>query len=183
MLGAVDLLRAARRAPDAFCAFYERHALRLRNHLVGELGGRELANDLTAETFAQALVSLRRFRGETDDAAAAWLYGIARNLVFQYRRRQRVATAARERLGMPARDYAEYEEAEEHEDARALAPALRAAVDGLPPGERAALELRVLDELPYEQVAERLQIGVPAARMRVSRALQALGTKLKGVER
>src|SRR4051812_12270978 len=171
MLGAVDLLRAARRAPDAFCAFYERHALRLRNHLVGEVAGREVANDLTAETFAQALVSLRRFRGETDDAAAAWLYGIARNLVHQYRRRERVATAARERLGMPVRDYGEFEEAEEHEDARALAPAVREALAGLADGERAALELRVVEGLAYAEVAERLDIAVPAARMRVSRAL------------
>src|SRR4051794_14887552 len=180
MTGDADLLRAARRDPEAFCRFYERHALRLRNHLRAEVGRREVANDLTAETFAQALVSLRRFRGETDDAAAAWLYGIARNLVHQYRRRERVATAARERLGMPVRDYGEYDEAEEHEDARALAPALREALDGLPPGERAALELRVVDGLPYEEVAGRLEIAVPAARMRVSRALRTLGTKLKG---
>ncbi|MCL4368472.1 MAG: sigma-70 family RNA polymerase sigma factor, partial [Actinobacteria bacterium] len=55
-----------------------------------------------------------------------------------------------------------------------------AALDHLPDHERRALELRVLDELPYDEVAHKLTITPAAARLRVSRALkrlsQALGT-------
>jgi RNA polymerase sigma-70 factor (ECF subfamily) len=182
-MGDAELLRAARHDPDAFCRFYERHAVRLRGWLRRESGSREVANDLTAETFAQALVSLRRFRGTDDAAAAGWLYGIARHLLFQYRRRGRLETAARRRLGMPVRDYGGYEEAEEREDALAARPALAAALAELPPGEREAVRLRVLDELPYEEVAAQLAIGEPAARQRVSRALRTLGVRLKGAER
>ncbi|MGZ4387924.1 MAG: RNA polymerase sigma factor [Gaiellaceae bacterium] len=182
-MGDAELIRAARRDPAAFCRLYERHAVRLRGWLRGQTGSTEAANDLTAETFAQALVSLRRFRGADDAAAAAWLYGIARNLLFQYRRRARVETASRRRLGMPVRDYGGFDEVEEREDALAAAPALAAALAGLPAGERAAVELRVLDELPYEDVASRLEIGEPAARQRVSRALRTLGLRLKGAER
>jgi RNA polymerase sigma-70 factor (ECF subfamily) len=40
--------------------------------------------------------------------------------------------------------------------------------------ETRALELRVLDELPYAQVAKRLAIRPAAARLRVSRALRRL---------
>jgi RNA polymerase sigma-70 factor (ECF subfamily) len=172
----VELLQRARRDPEAFCSFYERHAVQLRGWLRSEVESREVANDLTAETFAQALVSLRRFRGTTDEAALAWLNGIARNLLFQYWRR-------RLRLGMPLDDYGDYDAADEELDALALSPQLRHAVDLLPDGEREALSLRVIDELPYEEVAERLAIAVPAARMRVFRALRTLATRLRSAER
>jgi DNA-directed RNA polymerase specialized sigma24 family protein len=115
--GDAELLKAARRDPEAFCAFYEQHAVRLRAWLRRECGSTEIATDLTAETFAQALVSLGRFRGTEDAQAAAWLYGIARNLLAQYRRRQRVETAARRRLDLPIRDYGGYEESDELLDA------------------------------------------------------------------
>jgi RNA polymerase sigma factor (sigma-70 family) len=178
--GDVELLRRARREPEAFCQFYERHAVRLRDWLRRQVESREVANDLTAEAFAQALVSLRRFRGENDDAAVAWLFGIARHLLFQYRRRQRVEVAARSRLAMPLRDYGQYEQLDEQLDAAALGPRLRGALAALPAAEREALALRVVHELSYEEVADRLAIAAPAARMRVSRALRALGIRLRG---
>lgn len=179
-MGDADLLRAARRDPEAFCRFYERHALRLRSWLRRETGSTEIANDLTAETFAQALVSLKRFKGREDDQAIAWLYGIARNLLLQYRRRQRVETSAREHLEMPLRDYGAFDEADELVDTQRLAPRLHAALAELSEGERAALGLRVVDDLRFDEVAGRLALASPAARMRVTRALRALRARLEG---
>lgn len=43
---------------------------------------------------------------------------------------------------------------------------------------REAVELRVVDELPYPDVAKRLGIAEPAARARVSRGLHALADAL-----
>jgi RNA polymerase sigma-70 factor (ECF subfamily) len=177
-----ELLRAARRDPRAFCVFYERNAVALNRWLRGQTGSFETANELTAETFAQALVSLRRFRGTDDRAALAWLYAIARHLVSQHRRRERVDDAARRRLGMPLRDYGEFEDVDEREDAAAIAPAVAHAVAALPDGEREALTLRVVDQLSYEEVASTLGIGVPAARTRVSRALRTMRVRLKGAD-
>src|SRR3954452_7348067 len=177
-MGDADLLRRARRDPDAFQRFYERHAVRLRAWLLREAGA-DVANDLTAETFAQALVSLKRFRGSTDDEAAAWLYGIARNLLSQYRRRQRVDIAARVRLGMPLREYGGYDEAEELADAESLAPLVHDALAALPAHEREALVPRVVDDLRFDEVAQRLSVASPAARMRVTRALRALRARLE----
>ncbi len=51
---------------------------------------------------------------------------------------------------------------------------LAAAMDDLPEHEREALELRVVGELPYDEVAEQLEIRPAAARLRVSRALRRL---------
>jgi RNA polymerase sigma factor (sigma-70 family) len=179
-MGDAQLLRAARRDPEAFCRFYERHVLRLRSWLRRETGSTELANDLTAETFAQALVSLKRFTGREDEQAVAWLYAIARNLLYQYRRRQRVETSARDRLHMPVRDYGGFDEAEELLDAQRLAPELHAALAELSEGERAALGLRVVDDLRFEEVAAQLELASPAVRMRVTRALRTLRARMAG---
>jgi RNA polymerase sigma-70 factor (ECF subfamily) len=168
------------RDPEGFHQFYERHALRLRGWLRRETGSTDVANDLTAEAFAQALVSLKRFRGTTEGEAVAWLYGIAHNLLREFRRRHRVETAARHRLGMPVRDYGAYDEAEELADAQSLAPALEEALAELPPHERAALDLRVIDGLRFDEIAERLAVASPAARMRVTRALRSLRARLEG---
>ena len=168
------------RDPDGFHRFYERHALRLRGWLRRETGNTEVANDLTAETFAQALVSLKRFRGSSEAEAVAWLYGIAHNLLRQYRRRERVETTARRKLGMPLREYAAYDEAEELADAQGLVPALEEALAALPDHERQALDLRIVEELRFDEIAERLAVASPAARMRVARALRSLRARLEG---
>lgn len=173
-------MRGSLRDPDGFHRFYERHALRLRAWLRRETGSTDVANDLTAEAFAQALVSLKRFRGSTEAEAVAWLYGIAQNLLRQYRRRERVETAARRRLGMPLREYAAYDEAEELADAQGLARVLEEALAALPDHERRALDLRIVEELRFDEVAERLAVASPAARMRVTRALRALRARLEG---
>lgn len=145
---------------EGLLKLYDDEAARLRRWLQRETGNRETATDLTAETFAQALVSMRRFRGGDE---TAWLYGIARNLLSQYRRRARVEDRARRKLGMPDRDWSDYEVDDRVVD-----------LDALPEHERAALELHIIEELPYGDVARRLAITPGTARMRVHRALRRL---------
>jgi DNA-directed RNA polymerase specialized sigma24 family protein len=51
---------------------------------------------------------------------------------------------------------------------------LAVAMAMLAPGTRDAVRLRVIDELPYYDLAQRLGISETAARVRVSRGLSAL---------
>ena len=155
----------------AFAELYRRHAGAI--HAWVQRRVEWAAADLTAETFAQAWLSRRRFRDERDGSALPWLLGIARNVLRDSARRDRIETRAREKLGLPL-DLAA-EDGYARVEAR-LSPrrALADAVRGLPEHERHALELRVLDGLPYPEVAERLAIRPAAARLRVSRALRRL---------
>ena len=57
-----ELLAAARTDASAFRAFYERYAERVHGYHVRRTREPEAAHDLTAETFAQAWLSRRRFR-------------------------------------------------------------------------------------------------------------------------
>jgi RNA polymerase sigma factor (sigma-70 family) len=163
-----ELLRA--REPGAFGELYERHVQAVYRWLARR--GEHVAADLTAETFAQAWLSRRRFRDRGDGFALPWLLGIAQNVWRESLRKDRVEARARERLGLPT-DLAGDEL--EHVDER-LSPrkALLEAVAALPEHERDALRLRVAEELPYAEVARRLEIRPAAARLRVSRALRRL---------
>ena len=165
-----ELIRAARTDASAFGELYGRHAPAVFRWL--ERRARYMAADLTGETFAQAWLSRRRFRDRRDGSALPWLLGIARNVLNESRRHDRVETRARIRLGLPV-DLAadEYERVEERLSTNG---SLIAAVGALPPHARAALDLRIGDELPYDEVARRLDIRPAAARLRVSRALRRL---------
>jgi len=175
-----QLIAAARGDPDAFAELYERHAGAILG-FVRVRAPEHAAGELTAETFAQAALSLHRFRDEADGSALPWLYGIARNLVRRYYRSERIATAARRRLGMPIRSYElDVDAAHERVDGERTATALAAALEALPPGQREALELRVVDDLPFPDVADALGCTPVAARIRVTRALATLSRALKG---
>lgn len=176
-----ELIRRSRSDPDAFGDLAQRYVLRLDTWFRHRTGDRTVAADLTAETLAQAWRGAPRFRDLADGSAAPWLYGIAQNLLWAYERKRRVETAARRRLGMPLRDYGDLGDVDDRLDAGAHAPRLREAMDDLPAREREALELRVVDDLPYGVVAARLGVSQGVARTYVSRALQSLRTRLQGV--
>ncbi len=180
MTSDVEQLRAARRDSEAFRSFYRAHAEWLYRWLALQVQDPQVAADLTAESFAQALVSLPRFRGERPGTGTGWLFGIARNLLRRYLHDQRVETRARLRMSMPVRDYhpEEFEEVEHRLDAAAIAPQLAAALDALSPDLRRVLELRVVDELDYGELARIAGISEPHARVRASRAVRALAAKL-----
>ena len=136
----------------------------------------QIALELTAESFAVAFAQRRQFRGQTEAEAAAWLYQIARNLLAQHYRKGMVRRRALGRLGMTTPAYSEddLERVEQLAGLHALRREVREHFEQLPAKQRAAVSLRVLDELPYPEIAERLGISEPTARARVSRGLRTL---------
>jgi RNA polymerase sigma factor (sigma-70 family) len=142
----------------------------------------EAAADLMAETFAKAYLGRRRFRGSTEREARAWLFGIARRRFAMYVRRGKAERRALRRLGLerPQLVEREYARIEELAGLDAMRGTLAEHLNRLAPAQRSALELRVVRELPYPDVANRLGISEQAARARVSRALRALGSALDG---
>ena len=182
--GDLELLRAAREDTEAFAQFYCRHVVSVERWLRSQTPDAATAADLTAETFAQVLVSLGRFRGADDQAARAWLFGIARNLLRRYRRRGRVELDTVRRLGVSL-DHGddELDRVERSVDATARADELTSALETLPDTQQQALQLRVVDELDYREAAAQMGTTEQNARIRVSRALKALSLRLQGVQR
>jgi RNA polymerase sigma factor (sigma-70 family) len=174
-----ELLRQARSDSGAIGVLFRRHAANLERFLTAETGNHAVAAELTAETFAAVLCGVRGFRGDSDREAVAWLYAIARNLARNWHRRGRVETAARTQLQMPLRDPADYaEEAEDRVSAALRGSELDRAVQALPRMQRKAVELRVVEQLSYAEVAHRLACTEATARQRVARALRTLKERL-----
>lgn len=177
-----DALRDSRRDPEAICVLYDRYAAPLLAALVRTTGDRELAFDVVQETFARTLEHGHRVRLAPDGSAWPWLWRVARNLVWDARRRGSVDRRARRRLEVAAVpfDAEAIDEAIARVDAEALSVPLAAALAELPPGERAAVSGRVSNGLGYDALARSLGTTEVAARTRVSRGLRALRVRLSG---
>jgi RNA polymerase sigma factor (sigma-70 family) len=159
---------------QAFAEFYRRWERPVAGFFVRAVGTGDVAADLTAEAFAEALSSASRFdpaRGE----AAGWLFGIARHLLARSRERGRVENQARVRLGMAplALDDELIARIEAAGEDRALGLLAR-----LPEDQRHALQARVLGEQGYDEIAAELECSESVVRKRVSRGLAALRTRL-----
>jgi RNA polymerase sigma factor (sigma-70 family) len=161
-------------------ALYARHCDELLVFLVRRTTDTEVALDLWSETFAQALSSSRRYSGASDEEAGAWLFTIARRQLARYYRRGCAERRAMTRLGIERPVLNPETEAEiiRRAGLDELRRALAASVATLPEETRAAITLRVVDELSYPDVAAQLAISEQAARMRVSRGLRTLSRLL-----
>jgi len=166
-----ELLKRARRDTQAFRELYERYAAAVHAFFVRRTRDEEAALELTAETFAAAWLARTRFEDRTEGSAAPWLFGIARNLLAQSVRRGAIERRARERLRLVS-TAATVDVAEAWLEG--VEVDLRSALASLGDGERAAIQLRVLDDLDYGEIGRRLGISDGAARVRVFRGLGRL---------
>jgi RNA polymerase sigma-70 factor (ECF subfamily) len=173
-----ELLEAARRGDgEAFAAFYRRHRDLVLAYLRRRVRDPELAYDLAAETFAAALIGVRRYEPGRGPAAA-WLLGIARNKLLESLRRGRVEAAARRRLRHEPIAIGDEDLLAVEERAAAGTAALERLLATLPDDQRAAIRARVLDEREYADIAAELRTSPQVVRQRVSRGLKTLRMKM-----
>jgi len=173
------LLASSKRSSAAFEVLYRRHARDLYQWLLGQRVPATDAADLLAELFAQAWVSRKRYRDPGDGNARPWLFGIGKNLLGAYRRSHEVEQRARRRLGVSLPSPSAADGVADRIDADALRGHLNGAMSVLPPSQREAVELRVIEELAYPAIAGRLDCTEPTARKRVSQGLQKLRKQLE----
>lgn len=169
--------RIARGDKTAFTAVYDRYLPLVLRWSLRETGNRELAADLAAETFAAALIASPRYRPRKG-SVGTWLLGIARNKLRESRRRRRVEDSARRRVGL---DPAAFSEAdfERVEELTSIDGVVLELLETLPPALREAVSLRVIEERPYEEIAEQLRCSESVVRQRVSRGLRTMKSQLE----
>jgi RNA polymerase sigma-70 factor, ECF subfamily len=160
----------------AFADLYDREGEAVLVFLTRRTLDVEVALDLTAETFAIALRSWRKLRPLAPEQARAWLFTVARRQYGRYLRTARVERRAVRRLGIQIPvvhedDLAAVEARAGVSELRAL---LREGLESLSGGQREAVQLRVVEERSYEEVAQRLGVTEQTARARVSRGLRTL---------
>ena len=169
-----ELLRQfqANRCERAFEALVERHLSLARGVALRVTRSPEFASDVVQEVFAK----LASCPGSVPEKVPlpAWLHrtshSCAVNLVrLEERRRNREATAANLDVMDDANDDTEWE---------ALAPVIDSALDSLKTADRVAILLRFYEQKSHAEIGTRLGLKEDTTRVRVSRALKKLRTKL-----
>ena len=163
----------------AFGLFYPRRVDAVLAFFLRRTGDRELAADLTAETFAAALSALPRYDPQRS-SALAWLFSIAHHKMADSIRRGQVEDRARRRLRLEPLVFSD-EDIERVEQRAATAEGSGALLEleRLSAEQRGAIEGRVLQETEYDELARRLRCSESVVRKRVSRGLAELRTRMK----
>jgi RNA polymerase sigma-70 factor, ECF subfamily len=160
-------ISAVKPGAQEFAEAAERHLDDVLAFLVYLTGDRNVAEELTAETFARACERWRRFDPRRG-SARTWLCQLARSTALDHFRSE---DRRRRREGRYA---LEVPEAVESVFGEGLSPALEAALSRLSAAEREVLALRVVLELDGESAGRVLGISTTACSTRLSRALQKL---------
>ena len=140
---------------------YSRYAADVRRFALYLCGNEALADDLTSETFLRAWSSSSPIREST---VKAYLFTIVRHLYLSELRRSSRQDVLTETL--PSAAPAQDREFESVSTMRIVLQALRQ----LPEIDRAALLLRTQDQMPYEEIAQILNLSTANAKVKVHRA-------------
>jgi RNA polymerase sigma-70 factor (ECF subfamily) len=172
-LSDAELLSSSREQGSGFGAFYRRH----RDAVLAFHGQRvrepELAADLTAETFAAALLAIHDRSRELPEQPVAWLFTIAHSKCVDSYRRGQVEAAARQRLALE-RVEIDDQDIERINQLAGSTDFLAHLSQRLPPEQFHALCARFVEERRYVDIAQQLRCSPVVVRMRVSRALTTL---------
>lgn len=83
------LVRRAQLEPAAFAEIYDHYFPRIYGYILYRLQDTQLADDLTAQTFEEALSGIIRYQPERG-SFAVWIFAIARNIIKKHLRAQKI---------------------------------------------------------------------------------------------
>lgn len=160
---------------DAFEVIVERHQRTVYRLCYRFVSNHEDANDLSQDVFLRAFRALHRFRG--DATLGTWLHRIAVNVCLS-----RVSVKSPRTEPLDAERHVDHrrEPAPEMLVREERAERVRTALAQLPEKQRAALILRVYEEMTHPEIAATLGTSVGASKANVFHALRNLKRLLSG---
>ncbi len=168
---------------DAFRQLVERYQRPVYGLLLRMVRSPALAEDLAQESLIKAYRAIATF--DRSRQFSSWLFKIAHNTAIDHLRRNRPPTVPLEsddgdRLDPLALLAApESQSPEARARGRDLAEALQGALDALRPDYREAVLLRVQQGLPYEEIAEILELPLGTVKTHLHRARKQMAEALR----
>lgn len=138
----------------------------------------DTARDAAQETFLKAYSRLKDFRGEC--AFYSWLYRIAVNTCLDENRKSHEVTDSMETTPAVEDIPSSGPSAERLYQSKETGRAIQAALQKLPEALRAAIVLKEMEGLSYEEIGDTLAISVGTVKSRISRAREELRRLLGG---
>jgi RNA polymerase sigma-70 factor (ECF subfamily) len=163
--------------PSAFEALICKYQDRVYNLCHYMVRDPQDAQDAAQDVFLKAYRHLKDFRPGA--SLYTWLYRIAVNTCLDYKRKSRRKAFRSEPLSedLPSGERSPHQLYE----SRKIAESIQLALQKLPEKLRAAIVLREIEELSYEEIAEVLHTSVGTVKSRISRAREQLRHLLKKI--
>lgn len=175
-----ELVLEAVSSMDAFAELYGYYVDGIYGYVLRRVGNARDAEDITARTFEKALGGIGDFKWK-GASFCSWLVRIASNSVIDYYRREKRSRT------MDLEEYLPRLEAEgdptaevEREEERRM---LFKALWQLPEKYRAVIELKFMDELDSQAIADMLECTRGNLAVRLHRALRALRQEIEKLEK
>jgi RNA polymerase sigma-70 factor (ECF subfamily) len=177
----VRLMRlVARGDTSAFEEVIERHQALVAGTAARMLGSNSDVEDIAQQVFIRVWKSARRYVPRAK--FTTWLLKITRNLVFNELRRAKRRAQVPLQSDPGAEEIPLKDETNPAPDASLLEDELQRAIEEaimqLPESQRMALVLRRYEQLSYDQIAEVLDLSVPAVKSVLFRARTELRSRL-----
>jgi RNA polymerase sigma-70 factor (ECF subfamily) len=128
-----------------------------------------MAEDIFQETWVKVIGKISTLRNL--ETFPAWLYRIARNMVYQQFRRKRISVELQDNAVIP----------EETPNSAFDAAHIHECLKELQPEHREVLMLRFLEEMSYQRIADVLECNLNTVKSRIYYAKLALKKKMEGI--
>ncbi|MBK9182047.1 MAG: RNA polymerase sigma factor [Ignavibacteria bacterium] len=163
-----DLMhRVQRDDVEAYRELYNRYKKRMFAYILQIVRDQEVAKDVFQTVFSTVFANRDQF---TYGTFRAWLFTIAKRTAMRAWTEEAPSRAA---AGMDeAYDPIDEDDKTGHDVI--LSDALRTAIEKLTPEFQEALQLRYYEDLSFEEISERMNTTLSLAKVRVTRAKQAL---------
>jgi len=166
---------------DAFESLVERHQALVAGTVARMLGSNSDVEDITQQVFIRVWKSAGRYVARAK--FTTWLLKITRNLVFNEMRRAKRHPHLPIQIDPEAEELPLKDETTETPDAALLTSELQRAIESaigqLPETQGMALVLRRYEDLSYEEIADILDLSLPAVKSLLFRARTELRERLK----
>ena len=157
-------------------SLFEQHYKAVLQYTYFLVGKRELAEDLTQDTFVKALKSTKKI--ETVEGQRAWLYKIARNTVYDYVKRKKIVQFIT--LGKKEYRAAEYYEPEVWVETDEQNYELYKALGQLTLDYRQAILLRKIEGFSIKETAQILGWNESKVKNATERGMKKLAERMRG---
>ncbi len=153
-----------------FAMLYDRYAKVVYNKCYGFSKNKEEAQDLTHDVFIRLFVKLRMFKGKSK--FSTWLYSFTYNFCVNYVQRNK--TKKQEKITVVTEvikdEDANFEEIDDTSLFELKSEKLAKVLEIIEPSDKMILLMKYQDDMLIKEIAEVLELGNSAVKMRLKRA-------------
>jgi RNA polymerase sigma-70 factor (ECF subfamily) len=154
---------------EKFSLIYDKYVKKIYQFIYYRVFYREIAEDLTSQTFFKALEKINTFSFKKSGSVGAWLYCIARNNVIDYTRVNKREVSLEE-----AKEKKSFDRMEEKIDCLQKIEKVKDCLKILNYEQKEIIIMRVWQEMSYQEISQTLGKSEASCKMAFSRGINKI---------